>query len=126
MKLAIFVCLVAAVAAAPQDYYQQQPEIRLLSYRFNSDDKGNYEYGYEQDNGQRVEEVGKSIPGYEPETGSISKVGSFEFVSPEGQQFRVDYTSGEEGFLPSGAHLPVAPAQLPEYQAHQQQFPELY
>ena len=44
----------AAAAAAPQDYYQQQPEIRLLSYRFNADDKGNYEYGYEQDNGQKV------------------------------------------------------------------------
>ena len=50
---AIFVCLVAAAAAAPQDYYQQ-PEIRLLSFRSNSDDKGNYEYGYEQDNGQKV------------------------------------------------------------------------
>ena len=75
---------------------------------------------------RQVEEVGKSIPGYEPETGSISKVGTFEFVSPEGQQFRIDYTAGEEGFVPSGAHLPVPPAQIPEYAAHRQQYPEVY
>ena len=75
---------------------------------------------------RQVEEVGKSIPGYAPETGSLTKVGTFEFVSPEGQQYRVDYTSGEQGFQPSGAHLPVAPAQLPEYAQHRQQYPELY
>ena len=54
----MFVCLVAAAAAAPQEAYYQKPEIRLLSYRFNSDDKGNYEYGYEQDNGQKVGALG--------------------------------------------------------------------
>ena len=57
---AIFICLVAAAAAAPQQNqqnYYQQPQIKLVSYRFNMDNKGNYEYGYQQDNGQKVGEL---------------------------------------------------------------------
>ena len=53
-------CLVSAVCAAPQ--FRQntsplivgQPEVRILSKNFDSDDSGNYQYNYEQDNGQRV------------------------------------------------------------------------
>ena len=53
------VLLVATAAAAPQFRDQSfvssgQPQVRILSQRFDADEAGNYEYGYEQDNGQEV------------------------------------------------------------------------
>ncbi|KAF0299317.1 Larval cuticle protein 65Ag2 [Amphibalanus amphitrite] len=128
MKLVVLAVLLAVAAAAPQiidEDYEKKP-IRLISYYFNQDGKGNYEYGYEQDNGQKVDEVGRSYPGPEPETGSISKEGSFEFIAPNQQKYRVDYLANEGGFQPRGAHLPQAPAQIPEYDAIRQQYPELF
>ena len=52
--------MVSAACAAPQ--FRQntsplivgQPEVRILSKNYDSDDSGNYQYSYEQDNGQRV------------------------------------------------------------------------
>ena len=60
--------LVAAAAAAPQFTFSDQQqfsnqqrfvsdpqsEIRIVSQKFNQDQIGNYEYGYEQSNGQKV------------------------------------------------------------------------
>ena len=52
---AVFVCLVAVAAAAPQDRdYYEKPQIKLISYRYISNDRGDYEYGYAQDNDQKV------------------------------------------------------------------------
>ena len=53
----MLIALVGVAAAAPQRPVPgryQQPPIRLISQYFNQDGKGNYEYGYEQDNGQKV------------------------------------------------------------------------
>ncbi|KAF0299316.1 Pupal cuticle protein Edg-78E [Amphibalanus amphitrite] len=126
MKLALFVLSVGLAAAVHHDQYRQTPPIRLISQYFNQDGKGNYEYGYEQDNGQKVNEVGRSYPGPVPGTGSISKEGGFEFVAPNNQRYRIDYIANEDGFQPRGAHLPQPPAQLPEYDLLRQQHPELY
>ena len=59
------VFVVAAASAAPQFDNQQfnnqqqfvssgQPEVRIVSQKFDSDQVGNYEYGYRLDNGQQV------------------------------------------------------------------------
>ena len=52
------------MTAAPQDpeYNQQfvsvsQPQIRIISQKFDQDQYGNYEYAYEQDNGQKVRKL---------------------------------------------------------------------
>ena len=52
-------CLVAVAGAAPQFNQNTspiiaQPEVRVITETFDNDDSGNYEYSYEQDNGQRV------------------------------------------------------------------------
>ena len=52
---AVFFCLVAVAAAAPQsaDYFKE-PEIRVESSYMKSDNEGNYEHGYVLSNGQKV------------------------------------------------------------------------
>ncbi|XP_043242051.1 larval cuticle protein 65Ag1-like isoform X2 [Amphibalanus amphitrite] len=129
MKMFAFLLVVAVVAAAPQFDQQQfvsQPQVRILSQKNEQDQIGNYEYAYEQDNGQRVQEVGRVAPGSQPETGSIEQQGSFEFVGDDGNTYRVDYTANEGGFQPQAPHLPVAPAQIPEYAQLRQEHPELF
>ena len=52
--------VLAVARAAPQTYNAQfvspplQPEVRIISQKFDQDPYGNYEYAYEQDNGQKV------------------------------------------------------------------------
>ncbi|XP_037078853.1 cuticle protein CP14.6-like [Pollicipes pollicipes] len=133
MQTLVLCCLVAAAAAAPQQFLQNnrlvsvgQPEVRILSQRFDTDQEGNYEYAYEQDNGQKMEEVGRVQPGSQPETGTITMEGSFEYVGDDGQTYQVAYVSDEGGFQPRAAHLPVAPAQIPEYAQLRAEHPELF
>ena len=73
-----------------------------------------------------MEEVGRSYPGDEPGTGSISKEGSFEFFAPNQQKYRIDYLADEGGFQPEGEHLPKKPAQIPEYAQLRAERPELF
>ncbi|XP_037090889.1 larval cuticle protein 65Ag1-like [Pollicipes pollicipes] len=133
MQLPVFATLVVVAAAAPQDYNANQfvrsglPEIRILSQRFDQDpNTGNYEYSYEQDNGQAVAETGQVYPGPEPETGSLTQQGSYQFVGDDGNTYQVSYVADEGGYQPQGAHLPVAPAQIPEYEQLRIEHPELF
>ncbi|XP_037088847.1 larval cuticle protein 65Ag1-like [Pollicipes pollicipes] len=116
MKL-VLLALAAVAAAAP-------PEV--LSQKFERDPEGNYEYGYKQDNRQSASEVGRVSPGPEPGTGTLSQTGSFQFVGDDGQTYRVSYVADEGGFQPRAAHLPVAPAQIPEYAQLRIDHPELF
>merc|ERR1712106_1295056 len=120
MKLIVLCAMVAAALAAPQN------EVQILSQAFDQDDQGSYQYAYELDNGQRAEEAGRSIPGSEPETGSIDISGSYSFVGDDGVTYSVTYTSNEGGFAPVADHLPQAPAQIAEYAQLRIDHPELF
>ena len=70
--------------------------------------------------------AGKSLPGPEPETGSIDVQGSYTFVGDDGVTYTVSYQANEAGFQPQADFLPVAPAQIPEYAQLRLVHPELF
>ncbi|XP_023312622.1 endocuticle structural glycoprotein SgAbd-2-like, partial [Anoplophora glabripennis] len=70
---------------------------------------GSYHSSYETGNGIVVNEEGVlKNPGVENlEAEEVH--GSFSYTSPEGQHIYLTYLANENGFQPSGDHLPVAP-----------------
>ena len=112
--------MLAVAVAAPQQ------QARIISQRFDMDQQGNYEYAFQQDDGTAAEQVGRVQPGSQPETGSLSQQGSFTYVGDDGVTYTVAYLADERGFQPQAAHLPVAPAQIPEYEQLRREHPELF
>ena len=74
----------------------------------------------------QVAEEGRVYPGPQPETGSLTQQGNFQFVADDGNTYQISYVADEGGFQPQGAHLPVAPAQIPEYEQLRRDHPELF
>ena len=74
----------------------------------------------------QADEAGQSLPGPEPETGSIDVQGSYTFVGDDGSTYSVSYQANEAGFQPQADFLPAAPAQIPEYAQLRQEHPELF
>ncbi|XP_018332692.1 pupal cuticle protein 20-like [Agrilus planipennis] len=77
-------------------------------YTNDNNGDGNYRYSYQSPTGINAQESGR----YEanlPEGGAVVAQGSFSFTAPDGQTYSVQYTADENGFHPTGAHLPTPP-----------------
>lgn len=102
MKLAlILAALVAAAAAAPpSDKYD---DITVLSRTFTNDGN-NYQFGFEQSDGQKREETGEvRLIG---EENHVVMKGSYSFIAADGITYTVNYIADENGFQPVGDHIP--------------------
>merc|ERR1711955_98721 len=114
MKSMLLVALFVAVAAAENTYEYKEP-IALTKYGSVSDETGKYSYNFEAANGIKMSEEGeqkhfgdKLDEGY----GSVAR-GSYSYEL-EGVTYTINWVADENGFQPTGAHLPVAPP-MPEY-----------
>lgn len=106
MKFTIVFVVVAAIActtfAAPAG-----PTDETL--RFENDNIGldGYRYAYETSGGIRAEETGQlNNAGQENE--AIAVRGSYSYLGDDGITYTVEYIADENGFQPTGVHLPRA------------------
>merc|ERR1712198_359885 len=114
MKSMLLVALFVAVAAAENTYEYKEP-IAITKYGSVSDETGKYSYNFEAANGIKMSEEGeqkhfgdKLEEGY----GSVAR-GAYSYEM-DGVTYTVNWVADENGFQPTGAHLPVAPP-MPEY-----------
>ncbi|XP_039294336.1 endocuticle structural glycoprotein SgAbd-3 [Nilaparvata lugens] len=96
---------VQAIMAAPQGSAKQQVPIVAQDQDINFD--GTYHYSFEGGDGTRATQDGvlKQTP---DGAGEVSQ-GSFSYVGDDGKTYGLTYTADENGYQPSGDHLPVAP-----------------
>merc|ERR1712243_248717 len=114
MKSMLLVALFVAVAAAENTYEYKEP-IAITKYGSVSDETGKYSYNFEAANGIKVSEEGQQKHfGDKPEEGygSVAR-GSYSYEL-EGVTYTINWVADENGYQPTGAHLPVAPP-MPEY-----------
>merc|ERR1712235_73098 len=114
MKSMLLVALFVAVAAAENTYEYKEP-IAITKYGSVSDETGKYSYNFEAANGIKMSEEGeqKYFGDKEEESyGSVAR-GSYSYEL-EGVTYTINRVADENGFQPTGNHLPVAPP-MPEY-----------
>ncbi|XP_055846605.1 larval cuticle protein 65Ag1-like [Episyrphus balteatus] len=68
-----------------------------------------YQYAVETSDGKSASEEGH-LENVGSEDEAIAVKGQFSYVGDDGQTYSVSYIADRNGFQPSGAHLPVAPA----------------
>lgn len=101
-----FALLIVAVAAAPPGAKVNTDDIKIVSRSFSND--GNvYKFGFEQSDGQKRDEAGE-VKLIGKESGIVMR-GSYSFVGEDGQTYTVTYIADENGFQPTGAHIPAVP-----------------
>merc|ERR1712035_224688 len=117
MKSMLLVALFVAVAAAyPQELTVEYKEpIAITKYGSVSDETGKYSDNFEAAYGIKMSEEGeqkhfgdKLEEGY----GSVAR-GAYSYEM-DGVTYTINWVADENGFQPTGNHLPVAPP-MPEY-----------
>ncbi|EDW33395.1 GL15517 [Drosophila persimilis] len=99
--LIVFVALFAVALAAPSG------DVTIL--RSESDvGPENFSYAFETSDGTAAQESGV-LKNAGSEQEAIAVQGSYKFIGDDGVTYEVTYIADENGFQPSGAHLPVAP-----------------
>ncbi|XP_034656243.1 pupal cuticle protein Edg-78E-like [Drosophila subobscura] len=98
------ICLLAALLVAYVHADNIDKDATILSEKNDpADAEGNYAYSFDTSNGIQAQEAGNAN----------GASGSFSFISPEGENIALTYVADENGFQPSGAHLPTPPP-IPE------------
>ncbi|BET00899.1 Insect cuticle protein [Nesidiocoris tenuis] len=88
---------------------QAQEPIPIISYENVQPGDGTYRFSYETGDGIKREETGEQkVVGEPPEAGTIAK-GSYSYTDIDGNQIAVSYIADENGFQPSGSHIPTPP-----------------
>ncbi|GAB0093178.1 hypothetical protein DMENIID0001_082530 [Sergentomyia squamirostris] len=110
MKFAIVAFALLAVVAADKLTGHEPVPILRNDQVVNSD--GTFQYALETGNGIVAESQG-FLKNLGPEENAQVHQGHFGYTSPEGQAVRLTYIADENGYQPTGDHLPVPPP-IPE------------
>ncbi|XP_059489796.1 endocuticle structural glycoprotein ABD-4-like [Neocloeon triangulifer] len=111
-KFAICLALLAAASARPQQKSADAPAAILKYDNEGVNFDGSYQFGYETANGISASENGynKPIQSTDPENQNAQVAeGQYSYTAPDGQVITVNYVADENGFRPTGNHLPTPP-----------------
>lgn len=97
------IVLLACVALALGDVSHLDTVVRFDSV-VNPD---SFQYAYETSKGIKAEESGV-LKNAGSEQEAIEVKGSFSYTSPEGENIALSYIADENGFQPTGDHIPVS------------------
>ncbi|KAG6451782.1 hypothetical protein O3G_MSEX007357 [Manduca sexta] len=110
------------------------PAVPILSYASEHVGDGSYAFSFTTGDGKQAQESGFLKDAYIDNTGNPQGTqvvqGSYAYVSPEGTPIQVSYVADENGFRPSGVHIPAdgkTPlAQVPLVDGKDRTFDPLY
>ncbi|KAF0300994.1 Endocuticle structural glycoprotein SgAbd-1 [Amphibalanus amphitrite] len=63
--------------------------------------------GVDTSNEITIEDTGVFTAGAEPETGTLTRLGGYEFAHPDGRYTFITYVADENGFRAEGEAIPV-------------------
>ncbi|KAJ0179912.1 hypothetical protein K1T71_004503 [Dendrolimus kikuchii] len=102
MKLLVILYVTALVVAAPPPSTtnpENSKNVEILKFYNDNSGLGTYNFGYEQSDGTRQEQLGE-INNVDSETGSLRVKGSFTWIGPDGVSYTVTYVANEDGYNP--------------------------
>ncbi|NP_001166267.1 cuticular protein RR-1 family member 34 precursor [Nasonia vitripennis] len=92
--------LIVACAAAPQQPSQYASITITKQEENNNIGVDGYHYSYEQSDGHKKEETAV-ITNQGTEDEALEVTGSFQYQTPDGKTYRVDYKADKDGFHPT-------------------------
>ncbi|XP_037923220.1 endocuticle structural glycoprotein SgAbd-4 [Hermetia illucens] len=120
-KCAVF-CVIFFAAAFARPQSNDPTPIPIVAQYSNNAPDGSFNTTYETGNGIKVQNSGYikriHVPAHEDESGKlveeheediIVQVGSFSYTDTDGNVISLSYIADENGFQPTGDHLPKAP-----------------
>ncbi|KAM0724992.1 Endocuticle structural glycoprotein SgAbd-2 [Formica fusca] len=107
--LIVVLCCMSAVFALPvlKPHDTLIPNLALHIYGPSPD--GSYNYNYETGNGIQAQEQGQLVKIKNDKEDALYVQGSFSYPDPDGRPIALSYVADENGFQPTGDHLPTAP-----------------
>ncbi|CAL8072385.1 unnamed protein product [Orchesella dallaii] len=83
-------------------------EVLIIRSESENNGDGTYRYLWETSDGSQAEESGYLKPNGNEDPIQVAQ-GSYSYYSPEGQLISLQYIADENGFQPTGDHLPTPP-----------------
>lgn len=99
---------ISAVLAAPAPDTLPVP-VPILQRTEIHDEVGQFALSYLTGDGQAFAEQGALKPTADGTDNVLVKQGSYSYNGPDGRTYTLSYVADENGFQPTGDHLPVAP-----------------
>ncbi|XP_055846579.1 cuticle protein CP14.6-like [Episyrphus balteatus] len=107
----VFVALFSVAYAATSPLVDESKGVGVIRYENTNIGVGEYNYVLETADGKYVEEEG-TLKDLGKDGGSTYAVhGKYSYVGPDGVTYLVTYVADENGYQPSGDHLPQLPPQ---------------
>jgi len=112
IKYVLIAAFIGLAAARPQEAAKDEVIILKSEHETHNGD-GTFRWATELSDGTKAEQSGYVKPSDDPENPIQVMQGSYSYFSPEGELISVTYVADENGFQPTGDHLPTPPP-IPE------------